>query len=109
MNTGTKTRARTPIENRVVLSLSLRAFVGLCTDVAYFDGEVISPLTMREANKRGTTMETRLGMNRFVINGAVLIFPSTQSMIVVTSPIGDQAPPLFAAIIIILANTHLSL
>lgn len=39
----------------------------------------------------------------------VEIFPLTQSMIVVTSPIGDQAPPLFAAIIMILPNTHRSL
>ena len=35
-------------------------------------------------------------------------WPPIQSMIVVTSPIGDQAPPALAAIIIIPANIQIS-
>lgn len=38
-----------------------------------------------------------------------MTFSAIQSMIVVTSPVGVHAPPLFAAIITTLAKSHLSL
>ncbi len=42
-------------------------------------------------------METRLGMNACNITAPVETFPATHSMMVVTSPMGLQAPPEFAA------------
>jgi hypothetical protein len=40
------------------------------------------------------------GKNIAVIKGKVLTFFPIQSMVVVTSPIGDQAPPALAAMMI---------
>ena len=59
--------------------------------------------------RTGTIIDTRLGKIRCGIVEDEEMFPLTQSMMVVTSPIGDQAPPLFAAMIITLPNTHRSL
>ena len=72
-------------------------------------GGVTLPCKKRMAIKTGINADTILGRIKWGIVDEVEIFPHTQSMIVVTSPIGDQAPPLFAAIIMILPNTHRSL
>src|SRR6187455_887909 len=48
-----------------------------------------------------------LGMNVDVIIPTAEICPPIQSMVVVTSPIGDQAPPAFAAMMIIPAKNNL--
>ena len=47
----------------------------------------------------GTTIEMRLGMKISVSTPCVVITPLIQSMMVVTSPIGEKAPPELAAII----------
>ncbi len=46
----------------------------------------------------GTSRHTRLGRKRPVMMPEAVIWPPIQSMVVVTSPIGDQAPPALAAI-----------
>ena len=57
----------------------------------------------------GTSIQTKEGATSNLINSKVETFSPIQSMVVVTSPIGDHAPPAFAAIIIIPANQILSL
>ena len=57
----------------------------------------------------GTNADTRLGKKRCGIVAEVEIFPLTHSMIVVTSPMGDQAPPLLAAITMMLPKIQRSL
>ena len=49
----------------------------------------------------GTRTDTNAGMNKDFTTPKVLMFPLTYSMMVVTSPIGEKAPPLFAATMII--------
>ncbi len=45
----------------------------------------------------GMTIDTTLGRKQRVMTAPVEIFPAIQSMMVVTSPIGDHAPPALAA------------
>ena len=51
------------------------------------------------AIKSGKRMDTSEGKNKCVTSPLVLTLWFIQSMVVVTSPIGDQAPPEFAAMI----------
>ena len=48
------------------------------------------------------------GMNKYTKSIPVLTLSPIQSMVVVTSPIGEKAPPAFAAIMINPANQILS-
>ncbi len=52
----------------------------------------------------GTNKQTIEGISRYEINLMVVTFFPIHNMVVVTSPIGDQAPPAFAAIMINPAN-----
>ena len=52
----------------------------------------------------GTTIQTTEGINKYLINSGVVTFLPIHSMVVVTSPMGDQAPPAFAATIMSPAN-----
>src|SRR5690606_8442704 len=54
----------------------------------------------KEAIKNGTIIHNKAGINKYTNKCPVVTFLPIQSMVVVTSPIGDQAPPAFAAIII---------
>ena len=101
------TRARTPIADSMRRSFSLR-IVDMCP-AAFLDVSTSSPLSILVARSIGTIIDIKPGINREDIRGPVVILPFIQSIIVVTSPIGDHAPPLLAAIIIILPYTHLSL
>ena len=51
-----------------------------------------------EATNKGTIKHTVAGINTYSTNLAAVTLPFTQSIVVVTSPIGDQAPPALAAI-----------
>ena len=62
-----------------------------------------------EASKTGTTIQTKEGISRFMMSLAVVTLFPIQSMVVVTSPMGDQAPPALAAITIKPANHNLVL
>ena len=53
-------------------------------------------------------MQTIEGIRRVSIRTPAVTLSCIQSMVVVTSPIGDQAPPAFAATMIIPANHILS-
>ena len=59
---------------------------------------------MKEAIKAGTAIHNKEGINKYSTNFKVLTLFPIQSMVVVTSPIGDQAPPAFAATMINPAN-----
>ena len=59
------------------------------------------------AIKVGTTIHIMEGKRTCSINWAADTLLAIQSMVVVTSPMGDQAPPALAAIIIIPANQSL--
>src|SRR5205085_3337754 len=52
----------------------------------------------------GTSKQMMLGINKTVMMFTVEICPPIQSMVVVTSPIGVQAPPALAAITIMPAK-----
>ena len=62
----------------------------------------ILPLNIgsNEAINTGKTNEMTEGRNKFCIKPTEETFLPIQSMVVVTSPIGDHAPPALAAIII---------
>lgn len=54
------------------------------------------------------TVETRQGRSRLRIRGHAVTLSFIQSMMVVTSPMGDQAPPLLAAMTITEAQSQRS-
>ena len=56
------------------------------------------PFIFRETIISGITRQIRLGRKSFIMILPAVICPPIQSIVVVTSPIGDQAPPAFAAI-----------
>ena len=59
------------------------------------------PFNMKLSIAAGTAIDAKEGRNKDFITPEVLILPFTQSMMVVTSPMGENAPPLFAASITI--------
>ena len=65
-------------------------------------------LNLNETTVKGTSKEIIQGKIREDIKGNVLTFPRIHNMMVVTSPMGDHAPPLLAAIMIIPEKIHLS-
>ena len=93
--------------------------MGLC--LAIYDSHVVTGISSastasfslrrfntNDANIAGTIAETRLGNKSDDIKLDDVTFPFIHSIIVVTSPIGDHAPPLLAAITTTPANSHLS-
>ena len=56
----------------------------------------------------GTTIDTKLGISSVVISCPVLTLSPIHSIMVVTSPIGENAPPLLAAITITLEKIQRS-
>src|SRR5690349_16608629 len=56
----------------------------------------------------GVNRQTRLGKINFTIILPTVIWPPIQSIVVVTSPMGDHAPPALAAITIMPAKNSLS-
>ena len=68
------------------------------------------PFMVKVRKIKGTSVHTMLGIKRPFMMAAAEICPPIQSIVVVTSPIGDQAPPALAAITIIPAkNRRISL
>ena len=55
---------------------------------------------------RGTSKQTTLGKIKFPMMMVVVNCPPIHSMVVVTSPIGDQAPPALAAMTTIPAKSQ---
>ena len=71
---------------------------------------LISPLNTgrRDAIPAAATAHAMEGINKYFMSIGVETFFPIQSIVVVTSPIGDQAPPAFAATTIIAAYQILS-
>ena len=103
MNAGTNNRPATPamkitfLSNAVVASPISAPTAGLDT----------SPLSLIEIIPRGTTIAIIEGTIRLTMIVEVVSCPPIQSIVVVTSPIGDHAPPALAEITTIPANNHL--
>ena len=99
LKTGTKTIAARPKYNMVDPYLCI-------TSSSSVSFSSIFPLKTgnKEATKTGTTTQTTEGMKRYEISFNVVTLLAIHNMVVVTSPIGDQAPPAFADIIISPAN-----
>ena len=66
------------------------------------------PRNIQLTTNSGANRFTTEGKNRPWIIASGVICPPIQSMVVVTSPMGDHAPPAFAAITIIPAKNNLS-
>ena len=56
------------------------------------------PLILKESKISGTIIQARLGKINLIIIFPVVICPPIHNIVVVTSPIGVQAPPALAAI-----------
>ena len=66
------------------------------------------PFKLRAINSRGMSKLMMAGINTLFIMANEVICPPIQSIVVVTSPIGVQAPPAFAAMMIMPANNKRS-
>ena len=67
------------------------------------------PCILNETIINGISKQTRLGNINLATMLNAVICPPIHNIVVVTSPIGDQAPPAFAAIITIPVKYSLSL
>ena len=95
MKTGTNNKPATPKKKIKFLS---NAVVG--SESALFPsstGRTISPFIVKESAVNGTIMATILGTIKVLIIVIVVNCPPIHNIVVVTSPIGDQAPPALAA------------
>ena len=61
-----------------------------------WSGRSTSPFIRMDMMPMGTTMQTMLGRIRWVTMTGVVNWPPIHSMVVVTSPMRDQAPPALA-------------
>ncbi len=101
LNTGTNNNPATPTISTARLSAGITPAGSVLEPICATT--VPPPRPMRRmATAAGMASATAHGSSRRVINGTAL--PPVHSMIVVTSPMGDQAPPQLAAMIITLAN-----
>ena len=99
LKTGTKTKKPTPAK-RIIRPSFFSSIVHSEAGIGF----IFFPLNVRATINAGITHTTILGnINCFIILSAV-ICPPIQSIVVVTSPNGDHAPPALAAITIIPAN-----
>ena len=71
---------------------------------AFFSGSFVLKIAIFEAMNKGISRDTKAGKKRCSISFKGLTFPAIQSMVVVTSPIGDHAPPALAAMMTKPAN-----
>ena len=92
LKTGTKMRPQTPM-----MSTSRRIQGATSMPSSFTSGRTMSPLRVLPSRSTGTTMQTRLGSRVFTMMLTVVTCPLIQSMMVVTSPMGLQAPPALAA------------
>lgn len=93
---GTNTRPPTPKQR-----ISIR--LGLCACAEFsdgFSGATSSPFRYIWTQSAETTTDAIDGNISWESTPPVVIIPLIQSMMVVTSPIGEKAPPALAAIII---------
>ena len=103
LNTGTNSRLNTPVMRMNLLRRGPTPTGSSASNVLSSTGAVSSLRTYRVAIAVGMMTETMHGTKSVPISAAEVTLPRIHSMIVVTSPIGDQAPPLLAAMTIRLA------
>lgn len=103
LNTGTNNRLNTPVMRMNLLRRGPTPAGSSASNVLSSTGAASSLRIYRMAIAVGMTTETIHGTKSVPISAAEVTLPRIHSMIVVTSPIGDQAPPLLAAMTIRLA------
>ena len=97
LKTGTKIRPPTP-RAKIILRWFL---VNADTSLTFrFCSLSNFPFSERLRMSAGITMDTSDGMNISVSTPCVVITPLIHSMMVVTSPMGEKAPPELAAMMI---------
>src|SRR5690554_4958663 len=89
---GTETIPPNPKYNMVALNLlfGLSVSSSTCSNVPLKTGR-------NEAINVGTNIHNKDGINKYTNKCPVVTFFPIHNMVVVTSPIGDQAPPALAA------------
>ena len=97
LKTGTKTRPPTPTQNTTLRWKSLSSCSGVCTASATFSPSSRFPFSPICRMSAGMTIEMMEGIRISLMTPAAVIRPLFHSMMVVTSPIGEKAPPLLAA------------
>src|SRR5690606_25198435 len=97
LKTGTKAIAPNPTLSMVLL---LKSRSDSSSITIFLRGTSPLKALSREAIKNGTMKQIIDGRITYKITLVAEIFPPIQSIVVVTSPIGDQAPPALAAITI---------
>ena len=98
LKTGTIIRPPTPMKNtawRWLLEKPVSAIVAFWSAVSALTES--SPLSIYCMIKAGTTIETIDGMRISEMTPAAVMTPLFQSIMVVTSPMGEKAPPELAA------------
>ena len=95
LNTGTNNRLNTPVMRMNLLRRGPTPAGSSASNVLSSTGAASSLRIYR--------MAIAVGMKSVPISAVEVTLPRIHSMIVVTSPIGDQAPPLLAAMTIRLA------
>lgn len=107
LKTGTNKSAPTP-KNKTKCFSKLVTMIPLLCPFFNTAGLRILPLNLKETMIKGTSKQTILGIIIFEIIFKAVTCPPIHNIIVVTSPIGDHAPPALAAIISTPANIHKS-
>ena len=101
---GTNNKTPNPKKKTIFLSF------GRAISASFFLGGAIIfslPFIFHAIINVGIAMHTKLGKKVLIIIFQVVTCPPIHSIVVVTSPIGLQAPPAFAEIITRPANNHL--
>ena len=102
LNTGTNNRPATPMMKTNFRSPGeVGSFTSWLTS-----GLLTSPFMVTLKMPSGTNKQTNDGTNKLVMMTSEVNWLPIQSMVVVMSPIGDQAPPAFAAMTTTPAKTH---
>src|SRR5688572_20749419 len=101
---GTNNKQAIPIIKTVFLSKEVEPKGSF-----FCSGGMKEPFIFILINRAGTTKQTSDGRIVLIMILPVVIWFPIQSMVVVTSPIGLQAPPAFAEITTSPANISLSL
>ena len=104
LNNGTNNNPATPAANTKFRS---KGVVGSHSSSFSWAGRSMSPFNRKLSRLRGTSRQTMLGKIKLAMMVPVVNWPPIHNMVVVTSPIGDQAPPAFAATTTMPAKSHL--
>ena len=94
---GTKISPPTPRKNTMCRSCDVSSST---TTSVLLSGIARLPLSLRCKSNAGTIIATSDGMNSSVMTPPAVTVPSFHSIMVVTSPMGEKAPPALAAMTI---------